>query len=137
MYIHVCIFRPFCIHTTVLSKQGSSSSITGTVDSAWPTICMYYFTGLLVQLEKLHSSLLQCRSTLVGYAEGQRAKCHWFHFIPLDDVLQFVCCGESCVSLWSVSTTTLLVHYLLRFFFGGGGGGGGGGDGHDQDTPQF
>lgn len=88
---------------------------------------MNCFTGLLAQLEKLHSSLLQCRSTLVGYAEGQRAKCHWFHFIPLDDVLQFVCCGECNIRTLTASVlhtvlldtnlnckvSALLVHYLL------------------------
>lgn len=52
------------------------------------------FQGVLSQLEKLQESLLQCRAALVEYAEGQRAKCHWFHFLPLDDVLQFVCYGQ-------------------------------------------
>ena len=28
------------------------------------------------------------------YVEGQRAKCPWFYFLPLEDILQFVCYGK-------------------------------------------
>ena len=50
---------------------------------------------LLLSLEKLYSSLVQCQSALVRYVEGQRSRCPWFYFLPLEDILQFVCYGET------------------------------------------
>ncbi|CAI8029236.1 Dynein heavy chain 9, axonemal, partial [Geodia barretti] len=78
---------------------------SATANPSVMTVCLK--EGLLCQLEKLQTSLLQCRAALVGYAKGQRDKCHWFHFIPLDDVLKFVCCGSHVEQLSS------LIHKLL------------------------
>ncbi len=49
--------------------------------------------GLLPSLEKIHSSLVDCQTALVRYVEGQRVKCPWFYFLPLEDILQFMCYG--------------------------------------------
>ena len=83
---------------TVCLKEGcmmQTSMCCPYILSVYVFVCML---GVLGQLEKLQASLLQCRAALVAYAEGQRSKCHWFHFIPLDDVLQFVCCGECVIT---------------------------------------
>ena len=56
---------------------------------------LLFFPDLLPSLEKLHSSLIQCQSALVRYVEGQRSRCPWFYFLPLEDILQFVCYGET------------------------------------------
>ena len=61
--------------------------------SAPSHICFHHSTGLLLSLEKLHSTLVLCQAALVQYVEGQRLKCSWFYLLPLEDILQLMCYG--------------------------------------------
>ena len=85
--------------------------------SAPSLVCFHHSTGLLLSLEKLHSTLVLCQAALVQYVEGQRLKCSWFYLLPLEDILQLMCygvcmcaCVHVCVCMCVCACTCTIVY---------------------------
>jgi hypothetical protein len=50
----------------------------------------------------------------VRYVEGQRSRCPWFYFLPLEDILQFVCYGESQMRILGKKSFSVLAMQILK-----------------------
>lgn len=49
---------------------------------------------LLPLLEKMLAGLQKCQKALLQHMDSQRLQCPWFSFLPLEDILELICCGE-------------------------------------------
>ncbi|KAL5499629.1 hypothetical protein EMCRGX_G011081 [Ephydatia muelleri] len=50
-------------------------------------------SDLLPLLEKMLAGLQKCQKALLQHMDNQRLQCPWFSFLPLEDILELICCG--------------------------------------------